>query len=441
MRRLSAFLTSMAGRIFLILFAGAILSASLAWVGLDTQRQAELRRLELARFADRVEDTVGRWRREGRLEPADYRFRGLRTAPAAADGPVDAELTQQLQAVLPGTDVQARKLDPAQCLSPQAGAAAPLPRRCWLLTVNEAGATLHLLGAAPPRPNFRSPLFEPVYLIVLLAGLGALALIVARMAAAPLRALSRAATELGDDLTRRPLPLTGPSELRLAATAFNSMQTRLQRQLAERMHMLAAITHDLQTPMTRLRLRLEKVADPQLQERLLADVAAMQALIKEGLDLARSANHAEERRTLDLQSLVDSIADDAADAGQPVMLGSRCQVDVSVQPEAIRRCIANLIDNALKYGGAAEVSVSADDGAPVVTVRDRGPGVATDELDRLFEPFFRAEESRSRSTGGVGLGLTIARTLAEKNGATILLRNHPAGGIEASVRFSAHDRA
>ncbi len=477
MSRLKDFFASMTGRIFLILLIGMTLSAAIAWGLAEGRRQGDLRRLDMARAVDRVEDVVASWRglpADQRTGFAPSRMRGVEPASPDIKG-IGAEpaLKQQLASRLPGLTIDAERIASASCGIGRfeggrdgfgqdgrgsegrgrnfdgargPGGARPgdgrlddgrntVRQRCWLVSVQDGGSRLQLVVESQPRPRGRPLFLDPAFLLVLFITAGLMGLLVARLAALPLKALSDAATSLGDDLTRSPLPVAGSTEVRQAATAFNAMQIRLQRQLAERTHMLAAITHDLQTPVTRLRLRLEKVETPELRERLLGDLAAMQTLIREGLDLARSAEHSEAAMKVDLQSLVDSIVDDAADAGQDVTSSGHCEIDVAVQPEAMRRVLSNLIDNALKYGGSAEVSCERSDGAAVVRVRDRGPGLADDQLSNVFEPFVRLEDSRSRETGGAGLGLTIARTLAERNGAEISLRNHPDGGAEAVVRF------
>ena len=199
--------------------------------------------------------------------------------------------------------------------------------------------------------------------------------------------------------------------------------------------MLAAITHDLQTPVTRLRLRLEKVEDEALREKLIADLAAMKALIDEGLELARSAETSEPKVMLDLDSLLESLVEDAVDAGGNAVFEQGSQAVMQLRPLAIGRLFSNLIDNALKHGGSARVSAAKIGGHVTVRVRDNGPGLPDDMLEKVFDPFVRVEGSRSRETGGAGLGLTIARTLAEKNGASLKLRNHPEGGLEAIVNW------
>ncbi|MGE8226603.1 MAG: ATP-binding protein, partial [Stenotrophomonas sp.] len=279
--------------------------------------------------------------------------------------------------------------------------------------------------------------FDPWFLSLLALAIGLLAYLVARIASSPLQRLATHATELGHDLQRAPLPVSGPLEVQRAAEAFNAMQLRLQRHLGERTQMLAAITHDLQTPSTRLRLRLENVQDEQLRERLIGDLAAMQALIREGLELARSAESAEQRAALDLDSLLESVVEDAAESGHEAVLEQGSGAVLMLRPLAMRRLFSNLVDNAVKYGRAAHVSARRDGAAVEVRVRDSGPGLAEDELEAVFTPFLRLETSRSRETGGAGLGLTIARALAEKDGASLILRNHPQGGLEAIVRWEA----
>jgi signal transduction histidine kinase len=252
------------------------------------------------------------------------------------------------------------------------------------------------------------------------------------MAAAPLRALSRAARDLGSDLGRSPLPERGPFEVRDAIRAFNTMQARLRTFVTERTRILASITHDLQTPLTRLRLRLEKVDDPALRSRLIDDLGGMQVLIRQGLDLFRGTRMQEPFARVALDSLLESVVEDAAEGGWPAVLRQRCGYDVEAQPQALQRCLANLLDNAIKYGSSAEVSASLEAGAIYVRIRDHGPGIPPDKLQTVFEPFVRLESAFSAASG-IGLGLTIAKTLAEQNDAELRLSNHSDGGLEVCL--------
>lgn len=294
-----------------------------------------------------------------------------------------------------------------------------------------------ILPAGPPPPRSPPALLGPWSLAVLAVAAAALAYVVARLATAPVRRLAAAAEALGGDLDRPPLAVEGPTEVRQGARAFNRMQAQLKRREAERTHMLAAITHDLQTPLTRLRLRMEAVDDPALRAALLADGAAMLDLIRAGLDLARAAaGGGGPPERLDLDSLLDSLCEDAVAAGAEVSVVERCGAVVRTRPEALRRCVGNLLENALKHAGAAELACRRRGAAVEVEVRDRGPGVPPERLAEVLEPFVRLETSRSRETGGVGLGLTIARLMAGQAEGELSLANRPGGGLSAVVRLA-----
>ncbi|HBK46917.1 MAG TPA: two-component sensor histidine kinase, partial [Xanthomonadaceae bacterium] len=311
-----------------------------------------------------------------------------------------------------------------------------VPPGCRLVSLQlDDGTRLRFGLESPAVARDSRSAVDPLFLSLLAVAIAVLAYAVSRMASAPLKRMASAATALGQDLQREPMPVVGPLEVRSAAQAFNAMQRRLQRHLGERTQMLAAITHDLQTPLTRLRLRLENVQDEALRERLVGDLAAMQALIREGLELARSAESSEPRMALDLDSLLESLVEDAAEAGADARFEQGCGAVLMLRPLAMHRLFSNLIDNALKYGQSVRVLAEAAGSAVTVRVRDRGPGIAEDALETVFDPFVRLETSRSRETGGAGLGLTIARTLAEKDGASLRLHNLADGGLEAVVRW------
>jgi len=266
-------------------------------------------------------------------------------------------------------------------------------------------------------------IFFPICLVLL-------AYIIARMATRPLNQLAQAATELGGDINRPPLVERGPAEVRDAAAAFNAMQARIRRYVAERTEMLAAIAHDLQTPLTRLRLRLEKVNDTELRDKLVDDLASMQTMIREGLDLVTSIDAAGLMQLVDVDSLLSSVCADAVDAGHDVTLVGQTRASIRAIPGALQRCLNNLIDNAVKYGGYARVTAGCEAGSVAIRVADGGPGIPEPQMERVFDPFYRLETSRSRETGGSGLGLTIARNIAHKHGGTVTLRNKPGGGLE-----------
>jgi len=261
--------------------------------------------------------------------------------------------------------------------------------------------------------------------------------LVVRLALRPLQRMTDAAESLGRDIAHPPIDESGPIEVRRAARAFNAMQQDIRAYMAERTQILAAVAHDLKTPLTRLRLRLENCTDEVLREKLGRDLDAMQALVEEGLDLARSLDNEEATQPADLDALLQSLCDDFADTGLPVtyqgLAGSRTVV--ACKPKALVRVFSNLIDNAVKYGQQARVSLERRDGAACVLVRDDGPGIPEDRMHDMLKPFVRLESSRSRETGGTGLGLAIAANLLRPQQGTIGLRNRPEGGLEVTVRL------
>lgn len=230
---------------------------------------------------------------------------------------------------------------------------------------------------------------------------------------------------------------SGPIELQQAVRTFNRMREHLRSYIEERTRILAAITHDLKTPLTRVRLRLEQCEDERLRARLAEDVAAMQMLVNEGLVLARSLDSGQPLQRIDLGALLQSLCDDAADAGWEVRFEGPYGALIAGRPEALQRSLLNLIDNAVKYGREAEVTLERSGENWQVLVRDRGPGIPEWHLDDVMQPFFRLETSRSRDTGGTGLGLPIAANLLAAQGGTLSLHNRPDGGLEARVRLPA----
>jgi signal transduction histidine kinase len=471
MSRARAFLASMTGRLFVILAIGMCAAGWLASVITNARSDREFKEQLVERAADRLEgyvtvlDAVPAPLRNSLSSSSG--IIGIRAQPpSTAGGAHDAEFERALSSRSGIVAVaRAQRADLALCFpetseqelqsafasdSMHRALRGPIhmrlkasnwsnfvPPMCRLITLRLSdGTQLHVSLDTPWVGREPNRLLDPIFLMFLTLALGALAYVIARIASAPLKQLSNAATDLGQDLERAPLSVSGPTEVRRAAEAFNAMQQRLRQHLSERTHMLAAITHDLQTPLTRLRLRLERVQDEALRARLVADFGSMKALINEGLELARSTETSEPRVPLDLDSLLESLVEDAVDAGADAAFERGSHAVIHLRPVAVRRLFSNLIDNALKYGGSAYVSAERSDNDITVRVRDHGPGMGPEMLERVFEPFFRLEHSRSRETGGVGLGLTIARTLASKNGATLSLRNHPEGGLEAVVCWS-----
>ncbi len=251
---------------------------------------------------------------------------------------------------------------------------------------------------------------------------------------APLRVLAEAATRFGRDIEAEPLREAGPAEIRHASKAFNEMQRRLRRLVDNRTTLLAAVSHDLRTPLTLLRLRTDGVEGGENRDRMLATIDDMDAMIGATLAFARDADKSEPLRPTDLSALLASIVDDLADAGLPVTMAPPAEpVVYDCQPAGMKRLLTNLIDNAVKFGMAARAAMAQDKTEVTITIEDDGPGIPDSELARVFEPFYRIEGSRSRDTGGAGLGLAIAQSIAQSHGGRIVLANRPGGGLRASL--------
>ncbi len=253
----------------------------------------------------------------------------------------------------------------------------------------------------------------------------------------PLTRLTRAGRELARDIaSAQPLPETGSREVRALASGFNAMQRAVQAQLRERTHILAAISHDLKTPLTRLKLRLTGLPEYDAgRARMEDDLDMMDGLINEGLEYARSAQLREPRMTLDLAALLESLVEQAADLGQDCRLETPAHpVRVWAAPRALARGVQNLLDNALRYGGNAEVSLhQGDEDGVEVRIADRGPGLPQADLERVFEPFVRSENSRGRDSGGTGLGLAIARNIVVSLNGRTWLSSRAGGGLIAHL--------
>ena len=263
--------------------------------------------------------------------------------------------------------------------------------------------------------------------------------IAVKLATQPLARLEHAANSLGSDLRGEPLPEDGPKEVARAATALNVMQRRIAEQVAERIQILAAISHDLQTPITRMRLRADFLGDSDAKEKLQGDLQEMQTLVKQGLALARGRDEiGKQRCQTDLHALIDSLVCDYFDAGNSVRFAGERGVTILTHPEALRRIMINLIDNGLKFGEDVEVAIDAQPSNGItITVSDRGPGIPDEHLKSVFLPFYRVEASRNRETGGTGLGLAIAQQLARALRGKLTLANRDGGGLEARLEFSS----
>lgn len=277
----------------------------------------------------------------------------------------------------------------------------------------------------------------PIFLVSLVLVAILIAFWTARRLARPIREFARAAERLGVDLTAPPLAVRGPQELRTTIEVFNRMQERLRRFLEDRTQMLAAISHDLRAPLARLRLRAELVADGEQQRKMFDDLEAMNAMIDSTLAFARDDARQEPRRLVDLGVLVGDVCEDVGDAGGKVSYSGPRSIDVPCRPNLVRRALANLIDNAIKYGRAARVKIVRDGDRILIVVDDDGPGIPPQEHEKVFAPFYRLEPARDPGKAGVGLGLSVARTVAREHGGDVTLVNRDGGGLSVLFELPA----
>ncbi|MGY2275556.1 MULTISPECIES: sensor histidine kinase [Pseudomonas] len=252
----------------------------------------------------------------------------------------------------------------------------------------------------------------------------------AKLLSRPIQRLSEAAERLSLDLDSPPLDESGPREARQAASTFNLMQRRIREQVSQRARMLGAVSHDLRTPLSRLKLRLEQIEDTKLQGQMRQDLDDMIGMLDATLSYLHEQRTSETRHWLDVQALVESMSENAQDQGCDVQFAGTC-APLQVQPMALRSCLNNLIDNALRYAGTARIELADSREALVIRVIDHGPGIAADKREAVFEPFYRLEGSRNRNSGGVGLGMTISKEAAERLGGRLHLEDTPGGGLTA----------
>jgi len=270
-------------------------------------------------------------------------------------------------------------------------------------------------------------------LISAVIGIALVAFWLVNRVTSPLARLAEAAENLGQNLNAPPLAIPGPKEVGVAAAAFNSMQRRLVTLIQGRTELLAAISHDLRTPLTQIRLRLEMMPDSEEREKNLRALDDVDAIVGTFLNYARASHEAEEQSRIDLGALVGSICDDLADSGAAIDCDCPSGLIVSCKRLAIKRAVTNLVENAIKYGHEARVVVGRVGGQAVISVEDRGPGIPEDQLAAVFAPFYRGHRSRSPDSSGTGLGLSIAQAIAEDHGGEVRLANRRDGGLKADL--------
>lgn len=340
---------------------------------------------------------------------------------------------------IPSQSTRSREI--ADILSEATGQRVPVQMETLDGTDAELQAQLKLSDGTPvtiaiwPKGVMPVARWLPYIFAVQMLVIVLLTTLAARLAVRPLAKLAAAADAIDPKKKGQPISDQGPIEVAQAARAFNAMMERIAHYMDERVQILAAISHDLQTPITRMRLRADMTDESPERSKLLADLAELERLVQDGLAYSRGSHGNGERRSrIDLASFVESIAYDYQDTGKPVSISGAITGTLETKPHALRRILTNLIDNALKFGGEAEISVETRSaGAVAICVMDRGPGIPESEIEATMQPFYRVEQSRSRETGGSGLGLAIALQLATALGGSIKLSNRSGGGLVAKI--------
>lgn len=422
---------SMASRVYVIIFAGLMLAQGLSFALMFYERDESATTVML----DSVEHEVGTsvavldrlpaaeradWL--GRLQRDNYRFL---LGPGQPGMPLATKRSREV--------LRRIQREVGSGYHAQGDTISLHPERYQVHFTLHDGAplTLEVLPRGVP------PIAQwlPIVLVLQLLLLLFCTWLAVRLTTRPLTQLAQAAEAMTPTAEGPPMSEDGPAEVKQAATAFNTMQARISRHVKERLHILASISHDLQTPITRMRLRAEALDDGEDRQKLLGDLHEMEHLVREGVAYARSAHGGSEAPVrMDIGAFLESLVFDYQDMGKPVALAETVSGAAMLRRQALRRVLGNLIDNAIKYGAGAEVSAwRSEQGELCIAVRDRGPGIPEDQLEQVLQPFFRLERSRSRDTGGAGLGLAIAAQLARAIGGSLELANREGGGLEAVI--------
>lgn len=423
---------TLASRLALIFFTGLVLAYGLSFGLQAYERYISSRSMMLSNLEQDVATSVAILDRLPaaeraawlpRLERRTYRYRldqGLAgEAMPSSDPPMAA--ASIVKAI--GSDYRLTFLE------------IPGPNAHFQAHLNLAdGAPLTIDVTPTPVPVAR---WLPVVLLIQLAVLLLCTWLAVRLAIGPLTRLAQAVDNLDPDQPGVQLDESGPREVRYAAVAFNALQARIAAHLKERMQLLAAISHDLQTPITRMKLRVEVMDEGVERDKFWNDLDEMEHLVREGVAYARSMDSSTEATCrVNLDAFLDSLVFDYQDSGTQVERHGNSGTLLETRPHALRRVLVNLVDNALKFAGAAELHVSCEGSTTIIRVLDNGPGIPGDELDEVLKPFYRVEGSRNRSTGGTGLGLAIAHQLIQAMGGRLTLSNREQGGLCAQIELT-----
>ncbi|HVI56872.1 MAG TPA: HAMP domain-containing sensor histidine kinase [Luteibacter sp.] len=423
---------SIASRLYLIIFAGLLLAHGMSFGLLFFERYQSAKTVMLNTLEHDVGSSVAILDRLpagerpawlGRLQRDTYRY-------ILGPGQAGTELISDRSRVVTGL-IQ-REVGPSFAVKANTVSVGPERYQVHLTLHDGAPLTIEVTPRVMPLADWL-----PFVFILQMVVLVVITWLAVRLATRPLVRLARAAEKMTPTNEGPRMREDGPTEVARAAVAFNAMQDRIALYVKERLQILAAISHDLQTPITRMRLRAEALDDSTERGKLLDDLHEMEHLVREGVAYARSAHGATETpRKIDPSAFVESLVFDYQDTGKPVSLSGSIDGTAVVRPQALRRVLGNLIDNALKYAGTADVGIARTAaGTLCIDVADRGPGIPEAELVHVLEPFYRLETSRNRDTGGTGLGLAIAAQLMLSVGGRLTLANRPGGGLLARIEL------
>ena len=444
---------SLAGRVFLIIIAGLVVAHLASYALFEIERTRSIENYSATEIAARIVEAV---RNPPAPQPAGPPAAGPRE-PGGGPGRMRNRIRWR--------ETETLQPAPADATPPSSGFDAELRR----LLVESLGAdpiawmsVLHRVGGNPPPPGPRpftllsiglklpgerfavaeTPFMQPtrgipaeawtsialVFFVTALFSIWAI-----RLAVNPLWMLANAADRLSRNIDEPPLPEKGASEIRSATRAFNRMQDRLKRHVNSRALAFAAMSHDIRTPLTRMRLRLESLG-PEAKERLGENLDEIEAIAKSVLELTRGLSAEEAVVEVDLGAMVRRLADDFEPMGEKFAVRGT-GAKLRARPAALRRALTNLVENALKYGREVEIELGETKTTATIAVADRGPGIPDADLQKVVIPFYRVESSRNRDTGGAGLGLAIAKDIVEGHGGELLLENREGGGLVATIRL------
>ncbi|WP_069471976.1 ATP-binding protein [Candidatus Marithrix sp. Canyon 246] len=417
--------SSLFGRLVIVLLIGLLIAQLLSSIILFKARQQQISKIQQKHLSQRIFGTLQVLDSLASKERIKFvkLFDTLRLRVSlnlSAPNPEDC---------LPVVENFLESIDRSLCLIEFEKPAAHPP---FLVKIQlQDGSWIGFKHIHPIKTTIAPPWKLLIILAILLITVLILSLLAVRWLTRPLAILAEAAEHLGRDIHQPPLSENGPIEVRRAAHAFNTMQARLSRYLEDRARILIAVSHDLKTPITRLRLRVEQLEDNKLRDSFIRDLDDMQSMTTATLDFMRGLENTEQVQSLDIRALLESLQADYEEMAKPFTIQGDTPKPYPARPLSLKRCLVNLIDNAHKYGQQVTVSLKNQPEQLQITIADRGAGIPETALETVFEPFYRLETSRSRSTGGTGLGLSIARNIARSHGGEIILRNRINGGLEA----------